>query len=706
MLNLEKALIPKPQSIEAHGTAVKIASFGASNFRIKNTCEDERGAEGEALIRERLADLAVIDGEGGSYTITLKVDAAHEKFAGIDKNEAYFVEVGETQATLCGKDAAGAFYAAVTFSQMMYMDGDDVCVERAEILDWPDFARRGHFIESRYGTEFLTRENWFDFIDYLAKMKINTLTVGVYGCWGVQYDSRRMEYLYMPIKKYPALKTPKNIKYYSAKERRWVHRVNILPTMYKEDFLGDVIAYGKRKNILVKPLFNSLGHNTLIPRLIPEISAKREDGTPSNSGFCTRNDRTYAVMFDIYDEIIDRYLLPNGVYDIHIGLDEVHKDDVCHCERCADKERPALMVEYIIKICKHLKSRGMKHIYIYHDMLYHHFNIVNEELRDRFVREGIYDEVVLDWWTYEVPAHLFWDKAEGVNNLFHSVIKPDTGYFHWAIPTENNENIRACAKKAKELSFEGMESYSSLAYCYDKNYLTLADVAWNNAGIEDPAEFDLRYAYRHYPHNIAEALPALDGMFDAMRDETGKSYMNRICQKLEYYFYGYRGKDGSLKDFPGGAYKLIREDEGAYLPYLEYIKQKTLPALSFFERCNEPSQINNVWLLTAMQYYYMVDEYQTLYNLDRTYNAGIVDAYEVMRELEKLIARREKVMLLAEDVRLPANTYTYLRNMSVFRQYMLDLLRYFKCEMANGRKPKFDVTDWSAVQSRAAAFLR
>lgn len=706
MIDLKKTLIPKPQNVAVHGATARIARFGEPDFVLKTLHDDVRVSEGEALIRARLAELAVVDGEGGEYVITLGVDAAHEKFKGVEKNEAYFIEVGEREALLCGKDAAGAFYAAVTFSQMLYMDGDDVCVECAEILDYPDFMRRGHFIESRYGTEFLTKQNWFDFIDYLAKMKINTLTVSVYGCWGVQYDSRRMEYLYVPIHRYPQLKTPKNIKYYSVKEKRWVHKDNLLPTMYEQDFLGDIIAYAKRKNILVKPLFNSLGHNTLIPRTFPEISAKDADGKPLNIGFCTKNERTYEVMCNIYDEIIDRYLLPNGVYDIQIGLDEVSSSEVCHCEMCEGKTRPELMVEYIIRLCKHLKARGMKHIYIYHDMLYHHFNIVNEALRERFIAEGIYDEVVLDWWTYEDPAHLFWDKADGVNNLFHSVIKPDTGYFHWAIPTENNENIRACAKKAKELAFEGMESYSSLAYCYDKNYLTLADVAWNNAGIENRAEFDERYAYRHYPTEIAEAIPAFEGMFDAMRDETGKSYMNRLCRKFEYYFYGYRGKDGALKDFPGGAFKLIREKEDEYLPYFHYIKEKTLPALRFFERCREPSHVNKIWTLTAMQYYYMADEYLTLYRMDAAYNAGQIEPDEVIRTLEELILRREEMMLLAEEVRLPTNTYTYLRNMSVFRQYMLDLLRYFKNEIAEGRKPAFDVTDWSCVESRAARFLR
>lgn len=705
MLDLEKALIPKPQRLAAHGTAVRIAEFGAPDFTLEITGKDARITEGAALIRARFAELAAIDGEGGNYPIRLLVDGQHEKFNGIDKSEAYFIEVAQSGATLCGKDAAGAFYAAVTFSQMLYADANAVYVPCADILDYPDFARRGQFIECRYGTEFLTLKDWCDFIDYVAKMKMNVLTVGVYGCWGHQYDGSHVEYLYIPLRKYPQLKTPKNIKYFSVMEGKWVHRESLLPTMFEKDFLGEVIAYGKRKNVLVKPLFNSLGHNTLIPRMMPEISAKREDGSPSGTGFCTQNEQTYAVMCDIYDEIIDRYLLPNGVYDIQIGLDEVSSAAKCQCEKCRETPYPERMVDYIIRLCKHLKSRGMQHIYIYHDMLYHHFNVVNEELRDRFVAEGIYDEVVLDWWTYEDPAHLFWDKPEGVNNLFHSVIKPDTGYYHWSIPSENNENIRACAKMARDLSFEGIEAYGSLAYCYDKNYLTLADVAWNKETIDGMTEFDARYAYRHYPEDTSGATAAFGAMFDIMRDETAKSYINMLCRKLDYYFYSYRNKDGSLKSFPDGAYRLIREDEGYYLPYLTNIKEKAGLAKAFFAGA-KPSQVNSQWLLAATQYEQMADEYLTLYSLDKSYNGGEIDAKAVVCELERLITAREKLMLMGEEVRIRANRYTYLRNMSVFRQFMLDLLQYFKTELAAGKAPRLDVTDLAHVQSKAALFLR
>ena len=706
MPNLSKILIPKPQKLTSCGKTVKIAEFNTPDFTIEAAAGDVKISEGVKIIREKLFNIAAIDTEGGNYKITVTVDAKNEKLKDIDKAEAYFIEVGDTCATLCGKDAAGAFYAAVTFADMIYVEGDGVFVEMAEIIDYPDFMRRGHFIEDRYGTEFLTLDDWKNFIDYSAIMKLNTLTIGVYGCWTYQYDSKIAEYIYIPIKKYPEIKSPKDVKYFSVKENKWIYKKDVLPYMYEQDFLGDIIAYGKTKNVLVKPLFNSLGHNTLLPRIFPEISAKHEDGTPTNSGFCTKSERTYEILFDIYDEIIDRYLLPNGVYDIQIGLDEVTPDAVCHCEMCRDKTHPELMIEYIIKVCKHLKARGMKHIYIYHDMLFHHFDMVNEDLRDLFIKEGIYDEVVLDWWTYEYPTTLFWGKTDKVNNLFHSVIKPFTGYHHWSTAGDNNENVRACAKVAKDLSFEGMETYSSLEYCYDKNYLTVADVSWNNSTIDDMEEFNERYAYRNYPKNAAKALNAFHAIRDAMIDETHANYAARINRFFEYYPYCYRNKDGTLKNFPGAAFEKIRSDEAEYVAYLERLKQKSSVAIEFFENSGTSSLANDVWLLTAKHYYTVSDEYLTVYGLDKAYNNGTADAFEVIRELKRLIAQRERLMLLAENVRIDATAQTYLRNMSNFRQYLIDLYTYFECELKAGRAPKLDVTNLDYVQSRAALFLR
>ena len=391
-------------------------------------------------------------------------------------------------------------------------------------------------------------------------------------------------------------------------------------------------------------------------------------------------------------------------HHVYVISDEIHQDFVFGDK----KQTPSyLMTEHIIKLCKHLKEKGMKHVYIYHDMLYQEFDIINEKLKERFISEGIYDVVVIDWWSYEDPVHLFYNKADGVNNIFHSVIKPDTGYYHWAIPTENNENIRACAMLAKKLSFEGIESYSSMEYCYDKNYLTLADVSWNDNEIEKIDEFNERYAGKYYPEKAVQAAEIFNGLHNIMKDETRESYINRACYKLEYYFYGYRNKQTGLpKDFPGGVYKLIAENEKEYTHYLKFLKENAAPAVEFFVNSGNVSLINSIWLLTSKHYYALSDEYLTIYSLYKDYNSDKCDAAKVINELERLISQREKLMLLAEEVRIPPNRSTYLRNMSVFRQYMLDLRDYFKKTLEIGKKPKLDVMDLSYAMSSKFEFLR
>jgi len=74
----------------------------------------------------------------------------------------------------------------------------------------------------------------------------------------------------------------------------------------------------------------------------------------------------------ILDEIVDRYLLPNGVKFFHLGLDEVwpilgmDEDEptrvvspYCKCPECRDKEWYDQFVDYVIALCKHLADKGI-----------------------------------------------------------------------------------------------------------------------------------------------------------------------------------------------------------------------------------------------------------------------------------------------------------------------------------------------------------
>ena len=110
---------------------------------------------------------------------------------------------------LTGFGSNGVYYAAVSFVQLLGQE-----IPCCEILDWPDLSWRGQKIECRLNSDLMEKQDWMDLIDDLAQQKLNHLQIAIYGCWVVQYDGRVSEYLYVPLKGFPELKTPFQIKYF------------------------------------------------------------------------------------------------------------------------------------------------------------------------------------------------------------------------------------------------------------------------------------------------------------------------------------------------------------------------------------------------------------------------------------------------------------------------------------------------------------
>ena len=73
---------------------------------------------------------------------------------------------------------------------------------------------------------------------------------------------------------------------------------------------------------------------------------------------------------------------------------------------------------------------------------------------------------------------------------------------------------------------------------------------------------------------------------------------------------------------------------------------------------------------------------------------------------KKLTERMKELMALAEDVRIEATSYVYLRNMSLMYTFLNDLLSYTENEISSGREVKFDVSDFSSFKSDIFEFLR
>lgn len=720
MFNAKKILIPFPQEFKDKKTEIKIGSLSDVHYNIiKDSIRSEIYDEAVKTIQKAMKKNCASYEETHSetaYKIKIKIDKDSDVLRQIGKSESYLIEITEEEAFLCAADDGGIFYAAVTFCNLIHCIGNDVFLPCVTIHDWPDFEFRSQLIECRYGSDFMTLDDWFGAIDNLAEMKYNHLTVALYGCWPIQYDGKLSEYLYISFDKFPQLKTPRSIKYYSPSKKGYIIEKDVLPTMFKEDFFGKLVAYGKKKNVKIIPLFNSLGHNSLISRTFPEVSAKDECGHDTGYGICTESAKTGNLMFELYDEIIDKYLKPNKIDSIHIGLDEVinavglDKTDIykeseafCRCDKCKKYERSELMLRYMIKMCKYLKKRGMKNIHIYFDMFFHEFDMLNDKFRERLKEEGLYDNIVIDWWSYRAPDDLFRGRKKDVNNLFRSIIKPMSGYFQWSVHTNKNVNIEDCVRLAVKLGFEGVEAYGSYDICYEKNYLYQAELCWNTSMIGKKEEFDERYAYRICPENFSDALSACNWVDAVTAHEIQE---NLVADALEYYTYTYiRNGKPYPRNYPGEVFEKIKSDEKKYLTYFDKTIALSEAASAFFEQYTG-SEVIDAYYLTVQHYKTLCNEFYTLYRLYIEYAQRTANEFDVLSKVKYLIFEREKLMALAEKTKTRANSIQYLRNMSISRQYLCDLQYYFEREIQCGNRPVFDIFDSGYFSGEMYYFLR
>lgn len=716
MFNLQNAIIPKPRHTEDRKRRVKIGCLTSADVSVLANGSGEVFSQAVSYLKSGLCEKLAADSLEGKYNIIICQNNKDPRFGVDATSEAYIINIESNRAELIGFGEAGAYYAAVSFVCLVHSVGCDVFVPECYIYDYPYFKKRGHFMECRYGSDFMTLDNWREAIDYLSKMKINNITLGLYGCWPRQYDGEFAEYQYIPFRKYPELKTLRNIKYYSAKEKRVIYKKDVLPVIYEEDYFGEMISYGKSRNVEVMPLFNSYGHNTLIPRLFPEISAVDESGKLSGVGLCTNNEKTYEILFDIYDEIIDRYLTPHGIKGFEVGFDEVwpvlgfdisepqkSSSPFCSCDKCKSKPYTELMVEYLIRLAKYLKKKGMKDVYVYYDMLFE-AGLLNENLVQRFKDEDIYDVIVIDWWAYAKRSNIYRERREQVNGLFRSIGKPITGYFHWNMPTQEHEDVYAVTEVAMEHGFEGLVGYSSFEYCYDYNYRVFAECAWNpEEGTKDGSTL-IRYVSSVFPQNITGAYNAI---VRAERFMGGRHVNDNYCETLfDYYMSSYLRKDLPYpQDYPSKQFRAIKEDEDKYLEYLRLVNQEADFVYRYFDE-NTSSRAGDIWKLNALTYKVLADEFLTVYTCAAQYAQQAIDGYEFSDELERLVKEREKLISLCEDVRIKANQYTLLRNMSIIKQFVCDLLSYIKKELSAGKQPEIDIFNFKNYLSEFSVFLR
>lgn len=481
-------------------------------------------------------------GTAPPYRITVRIDAhdpAWVQQAG--REEMYLLHLEPEQGELAAATATGIWLGCQTLRQLL---GDQPeTLPALRIVDWPDFRYRGLYVESKWGPDLMTLAHWQGLIDYMAGLKFNSLGVGVYGCWVVQYGGQTTEFLMLPFPDHPKLTTPKTLRYYSPAAESW-QTISYLPPMVTEDFFGALVAYAKERNITVRPHFNAPGHNTLIPRHYPEVSAQYADGSPIGYGFCLSNPRSYELLFALYDSVIERYLRPHGLDWFHIGLDEVTgymgidpqrpfevTEPWCHCPQCRDKPRGRQLQEYAVRVCAHLKSQGINHVTLWNDALAS-LGALNAEFTSMLDAAGLREAVVVQWWRYQEPT-LIPRRELGLR----AWVTPMAGYWSNLFTQSYTANIYPMLLHGHRAGAEGADAYCIFDPAFDRNYTGLAQFAWNQQG-EDLYQFKSRYARAKLgrwldPALAVEAFEKYDQLFDAM------AWTETVLASLLYYWHTY-----------------------------------------------------------------------------------------------------------------------------------------------------------------------
>ena len=724
-MKFDKNILPPPKSIlksDREPLVIGISGKAFYTLSIVADTENKQIASAVKMVRQKLCGL--INGtDDGPIIITLQIAEPPADMKNAE--QGYTIEADPNGINLTGYGSAGLFYAAVSFCRYLKVDGNRITFPCMKLTDYPDLKTRGHFMESRYGSNLMNLDDWKAVVDNMALIKMNQLVISVYGCWCVQYDGCVSEYLYIPLREYPKLRTPVVTRYFSPSEG-WKDYQS-LPPMFEEDFFGKLAAYGAEKAVSILPLFNSYGHNTLIPAQYPEVSALEEDGQPSKTGFCTSNPKTYELLFAIYDSIIDRYLIPNGIDSFHIGLDEVwdgialNAEDIyrtrstrCRCGECKRKSLNALYIEHAVKLIEHLKNRGMKNIYMYNDMLKFAENPGDSDSPARkiaaLLREKKLDKVtILDCWTYSESYEGLSFKSTLPELGLRRTVKPWNGYYHWTLITHPLNNIYMMAKMAYDEDAEGMQSYSAWDDSYRRNHTAQASYAWNFIGSGSIDEFKRSFAVDMAGGDYDTAQRAFEALEACVSYHDGKYAF--MMHQLSYYFYSYVRKDKPYpRHFPGEMVTNLLNTRAAAEKMMAEIETSALEAVSLFELLGTNTSADYFlagrYAYEAGNYLCLVRDYMALLHMhDLSSSLPDTDAINEIRNLAKeRCEARLALMALFEKTKEHYLMASHMRNHTIFMQYFADLQGYLTYTAPGSIK--LDFTDNTHFASDAFMSLR
>ncbi len=317
---------------------------------------------------------ATEDGEAAFCIFAEKLDRIHGLSCNADENgfvrfvydekekvNGYSLCIEEDHATISASDRKGMIQGAETLIKLI----SDGKVPLCRINDAP-------FCEFRGVHLFLPAEDQMDFAKRLIR---DILSPMGYNFIILQFSAG------MVLDKHPEI----NESFLKAIDKSSRGEWPAFPhcsvgggKLVSKDSVRDFVAYSREFGIDIVPEIQSLGHVQYITLAHPEIAEipdeeevevideRVADVRPKkfyHHSACPSNPKTYEILFDICDEIIE--VVQPREY-VHMGHDEVYEIGVCSV--CKHKDPADLLAYDLNKIHDYLAGKGLK-MMIWADML-------------------------------------------------------------------------------------------------------------------------------------------------------------------------------------------------------------------------------------------------------------------------------------------------------------------------------------------------
>ena len=390
--------------------------------------------------------------------------------------EGYILNIFKNKISIIAKDEGGLFYAFITLDQLLEDSKDkNVNLPMVSIKDYPLLKFRPIHLDVKHHME--KKSYYFNLIDHLAKQKINGIIV--------EFEDK--------------------LKYELRPEIG-------APDAPSIDWWIEISEYANRRNIMINPLVQGLGHASFI--LKHEKNKHLRDVPDSDWAFNPLNSQTYDLQFDLYLDAIKA--TPYGKY-LHVGGDEVH------LLKREGKSELELNLIWLNKVCQFAEKHNripifwddmpLKHAGVYRPMFNSEISMEkvdeiwekNELNLMQFIEKFPKNAVYMRWNyqksdTYGNQKAMDWYMNNGLN-----VMGATAGQTRWTLMPQNQSNIsqiKSFAISSIEKNLEGLlltlwDDDSPHFELYKRGIAAFSQYSWsgNKTTIE---EFKTIYRHRTY----------------------------------------------------------------------------------------------------------------------------------------------------------------------------------------------------------------